>query len=95
MLDPSEQAKMLQLLKHLQVERGLAMVFVAHDLAVVLRMADRVVVMDYGRIVEQARGDELLVAARHPVTKSLLAASGHAAGPTPRRSVLEVGQYQE
>ncbi len=95
MLDPSEQAKMLQLLKHLQVERGMAMVFVSHDLAVVLRVADRVVVMDAGRIVEQARGDDLLRAARHPVTHTLLAASGHTAGPTPRRSVGEVGQYQE
>ncbi len=83
MLDPSEQAKMLQLLKELQVERGMAMVFVSHDLAVVLRVADRVVVMDAGRIVEQGRGDELLRAARHPVTQALLAASGHTAGPTP------------
>jgi peptide/nickel transport system ATP-binding protein len=76
MLDPSEQAKMLQLLKHLQVERGMAMVFVSHDLAVVLRVADRVVVMDGGRIVEEGRGDLLLLAPRHPVTKSLLEASG-------------------
>ena len=83
MLDPSEQAKMIQLLKHLQVERGMAMVFVSHDLAVVLRVADRVLVLDAGRIVEQGRGDELLRAARHPVTKTLLAASGHTAGPTP------------
>jgi peptide/nickel transport system ATP-binding protein len=83
MLDPSEQAKMLQLLKHLQVERGMAMVFVSHDLAVVLRVADRVVVMDAGRIVEQGRGDELLRAARHPVTQTLLTASGPATGPTP------------
>jgi peptide/nickel transport system ATP-binding protein len=81
MLDPSEQAKMLQLLKHLQVERGMAMVFISHDLAVVLRVADRVVVMDAGRIVEEGRGHELLLGARHPVTKGLLAASGRSTSP--------------
>jgi len=84
MLDPSEQAKMLQLLKELQVERGMGMVFVSHDLAVVLRIADRVLVMDAGRVVERGRGDELLLAPRHLVTQALLAASGHTAGPTSR-----------
>jgi len=42
MLDPSEQAKMIQLLKQLQVDRGMAMIFISHDLSVVLRVADRV-----------------------------------------------------
>jgi peptide/nickel transport system ATP-binding protein len=76
MLDPSEQAKMLQLLKHLQVERGMSMIFISHDLSVVLRVADRVVVLDHGRIVEEGSGGTLLVAPRHPVTRALLAASG-------------------
>ena len=40
MLDPSEQAKMIELLKHLQVERGMSMIFIFHDLAVVVRIAD-------------------------------------------------------
>lgn len=76
MLDPSEQAKMLQLLKHLQVERGMAMLFVSHDLAVVLRIADRVLVLDGGRIVEEGQGIDLLAASTHPVTGALLAAAG-------------------
>jgi peptide/nickel transport system ATP-binding protein len=76
MLDPSEQAKLLQLLKHLQVERGMAMVIVSHDLAVLLRIADRVMVMDHGRVVETGTGTQLLVSPQHPVTKALLGAAG-------------------
>lgn len=75
-LDPSEQAKMIQLLKSLQVERGMAMILVSHDLAVVLRVADRVLVLDRGRVVEGASGTELLRHPRHPVTRRLLAAAG-------------------
>ena len=78
-LDPSEQAKMLQLLKDLQVERGMAMVLVSHNLAVVLRTADRVLVLDGGRVVEEATGTQLLLAPSHPVTRRLLAASGRQA----------------
>ncbi len=76
MLDPSEQAKMMHLLKTLQVQRGMAMILIAHDLAVVLRVADRVLVLDGGRVVEEGPGSRLLSAPRHPVTRALLAASG-------------------
>ena len=76
MLDPSEQTKMLQLLKSLQVEQGMAMVLISHDLAVLLRMADRVLIMSEGRVVEQARGTALLLSPREAVSRSLLAASG-------------------
>ena len=76
MLDASEQAKMLQLLKTLQVDRGMAMLFISHELAIVLRVADRVVVLDHGRVVEEATGTRLLTNPRHAVTRSLLAASG-------------------
>ena len=76
MLDPSEQAKVLQLLKQLQVERGMAMVLVSHDLAAVLRVADRVLVMAGGRVVEEGTGSELLMNPRHPATRALLAAAG-------------------
>lgn len=76
MLDPSEQAEMLQLLKRLQVQRGMSMVFISHDLGVVLRIADRVLVLDGGRVVEEGSGSTLLMSARHPVTRMLLGASG-------------------
>ena len=76
MLDPSEQARMMQLLKRLQVERGMAMVLVSHDLAVVLRVADRVMVLDQGRVVEEGSGGQLLIAPRHPATRALLDAAG-------------------
>ena len=76
MLDPSEQAKVLQLLKQLQVDRGMAMVLVSHDLGAVLRVADRVMVMDRGRVVEQGTGSELLMGPRHEATKALLSAAG-------------------
>jgi peptide/nickel transport system ATP-binding protein len=76
MLDPSEQAKMIQLLKHLQVERGMAMIFISHDLSVVLRVADRVLVLADGRIVEEGAGGPMLARPRHAVTRSLLSAAG-------------------
>lgn len=76
MLDPSEQAEMLQLLKQLQVERGMAMLLISHQLAVVLRVADRVLVLDRGRIVEQGSGTSLLVAPQHPTTRRFLSAAG-------------------
>jgi len=76
MLDPSEQAKMIQLLKHLQVERGMAMIFISHDLAVVLRVSDRVLVLAGGRIVEEGSGGAMLAAPQHEATRSLLSAAG-------------------
>ena len=76
MLDPSEQAKMIQLLKHLQVERGMSMIFISHDLAVVLRVADRVLVLAGGRIVEEGSGGAMLAAPQHEATRSLLSAAG-------------------
>lgn len=76
MLDPSEQAEMLQLLKQLQVERGMAMLLISHQLAVVLRIADRVLVLDGGRVVEEGSGTSLLVAPQHPTTRRFLSAAG-------------------
>jgi peptide/nickel transport system ATP-binding protein len=53
MLDASEQARLLVILRQLQVERGLALVLVSHDIAVVRKVTDRTVVLDGGRVVEQ------------------------------------------
>lgn len=76
MLDPSEQAKALQLLKRLQVERGLALILISHDIAVVMRLADRILVLDAGRVIDRATGDQLIRGAGEPLTRELLAAAG-------------------
>jgi peptide/nickel transport system ATP-binding protein len=90
MLDPSEQAELLHLLKTIQRDRGLAMVLISHDLASVLRIADRVLVLDEGRVVEEQSGTRLFVSPRHTATRALLAASGRDAVFSP-----DVPQQQE
>ncbi|MBT2423659.1 ABC transporter ATP-binding protein [Streptomyces sp. ISL-22] len=73
-LDVTTQAQVVALLGELQRELGLALVFVAHDLAVVRQVSDRVVVMRRGRIVEQGPADEVYDNPQDPYTKQLLAA---------------------
>ncbi|MDQ0599093.1 peptide/nickel transport system ATP-binding protein [Streptomyces canus] len=73
-LDVTTQAQVIALLGELQRELGLALVFVAHDLAVVRQVSDRVAVMRRGRIVESGPADEVYDNARDPYTKQLLAA---------------------
>ena len=72
-LDVSVQAKVLELFKRLQVEIGFACLFITHDLAVVDMLADRVMVMHQGEIVEHGDTDQILSNPRNPYTKKLLA----------------------
>ena len=71
-LDVSIQAQIINLLREVQRTRGLAMLFISHDLAVVRHLCDRVAVMYQGRLCEVAPVDALFAAPRHPYTRALL-----------------------
>jgi len=74
-LDVSVQASVLELLERLQQRHGFACLFISHDLAVVRRLADRVVVLRDGRVVEQGTAAQVLSAPREAYTRRLLAAA--------------------
>jgi len=74
-LDVSVQAQVVNLLRALQAELGLALVFIAHDLSVVRHISDEIMVMYLGRTVEMAPAAELIAAPRHPYTRALIASA--------------------
>ncbi|GAB3437074.1 ABC transporter ATP-binding protein [Flindersiella endophytica] len=71
-LDVTTQARILDLLQDLQEQTGMAMMFITHDLGVVAEIADEVVVMYLGTVVEQGSVDEIFSRPKHPYTKALL-----------------------
>ena len=87
-LDVTIQAQVLELMKKLQTEKGTSILFITHVLGVVAQMADFVVVMYKGEVVEQASAKELFCDPRHPYTKALLG-SIPMPGRVPRKSKLD------
>jgi peptide/nickel transport system ATP-binding protein len=73
-LDVTIQAQVLNLIKELQEEEGMAVLFITHDMGVVAEVADRMVVMYRGDVVEEGRTTDIFANARHPYTKALLSA---------------------
>jgi peptide/nickel transport system ATP-binding protein len=83
-LDVMVQAQVLQLLADLQRDRGLAMIFITHDLSVLSTVAGRLAVMYAGRLVETGPAREMLRGAQHPYTKALAAAFPTIGDPSSR-----------
>ncbi|MBI0435567.1 ABC transporter ATP-binding protein [Roseomonas sp. KE0001] len=76
-LDVTTQMQILKLIREIQERRGMGVMFITHDFGVVAEIADRVAVMQYGRIVEQGPARDVLNAPQHPYTRALIAAVPH------------------
>jgi len=95
-LDVSVQAQVLELMKDLQEQFGLSYIFISHDLSVVEMMADDVMVMSRGKVVEHSESKQLFANPGHPYTRALLAAipgvnPAERANRAERRRIVELG----
>jgi oligopeptide/dipeptide ABC transporter ATP-binding protein len=88
-LDVTIQLQYLKLLKRLQAETGMAILFITHDFGVVGRMCDRVAVMYAGRIVECGPVQQIFEAPQHPYTRALIASVPKMTGPVGRLVTIE------
>lgn len=93
-LDATIQAQILELLREIQRDSGMALALISHDLGVIAEVCDRVLVMYAGRVVEQAPARTLFDQARHPYSCGLLAALPNLAAP-PRRLQAIAGSVPE
>lgn len=84
-LDVSVQAQVLNLIKDMQAEFGLSVLFIAHDLAVVRYLCDRLVILEKGRVVEEGTREQVYEHPTHPYTRSLLEAVPRADPATERQ----------
>lgn len=89
-LDVTIQAQILRLLKDLQTQKGMALLLITHDLGIVRRVADRVVVMQHGEVVESGTVEQVFNTPQHPYTRHLLAAEpkGEPLAPSPHAPVV-------
>src|SRR5258706_7173012 len=94
-LDVTIQAQILELLKALQRELGMAMLLITHDLGVVRRMADRVYVMSKGAIVEEGRTADVFERPKHPYTRHLMSAEPKGEPPRPAADAPVVLETQD
>jgi microcin C transport system ATP-binding protein len=94
-LDVTVQAQILELLRELKTEHGMAMLFITHDLGIVRKFADRVCVMTDGKIVETGPTAEIFAHPQHAYTKHLLAAEPKGEPPRRKPSAPEVMQARD
>ncbi|MCA3667570.1 MAG: ABC transporter ATP-binding protein, partial [Methylobacterium sp.] len=94
-LDVTVQAQILALLKDLQRETGMAMLFITHDLGIVRRLAHRVAVMKKGEIVEQGKVAEVFTNPQHAYTQALLAAEPKGEPPVPHPDAPVVAEITD
>ncbi len=88
-LDVTTQAQILALIREIQATRRMAVLFITHDFGVVAEIADRIAVMQHGRLVEHGRADAILAAPREPYTRALLAAVPDLAPAPPRKAFAQ------